>query len=152
MHAERTVVTFRNASFNAKEPREAFINPQNFGDDLAQWLAEGMEKKSIVVERTGEFPGQEDFGWFFNCRVDGDEYCIVVGHHFDAQEFEWVVWTERRCGFLKSMLGGRKKDIDRRIPAVIHDVLSSSSTTTHIRWHKRAEFDRGEFGGATTTP
>jgi hypothetical protein len=34
----RTVVTFESTAFNMAEPKEYFINPCCFGDDVAEWL------------------------------------------------------------------------------------------------------------------
>lgn len=152
MKAERTITTFQSSSFNVKEAKDYFMNQDNFGDDLARWLSEQLEKRNIRIKRDDEFPGQEDFGWFFNCQIDGDDYCIVVGHHFDSQTFEWVTWIERKCGLIKSLFGGRKKDIDFRVPQTIHEVLSSSDTISHIRWHRQIDFDQGRLTEATAVP
>jgi len=34
----RTVVTFESTAFNMITPRDYFVNPCCFGDDLAEWL------------------------------------------------------------------------------------------------------------------
>jgi len=37
-HPLQTHVTFRSAAFNTTAPKDYFINPDNFGEDLAYWL------------------------------------------------------------------------------------------------------------------
>jgi hypothetical protein len=152
MSAERTIVTFRCPTFNVNESKDYFINSENFGDDLAKWLSEQLQKHAIQTQKDGEFPGQEDFGWFFNCKLDQETFCIVIGHHYDDKDFEWVVWIERKCGLFKSLLGGRKKNIDSRIPQAIHDVLFGSDTISHIRWHRQEDFHQGRLTEASTSP
>lgn len=152
MSAERTIVTFRSPNFNMKESKGYFINAENYGDDVAKWLSEQLEGHAIQTQKEGEFPGQEDFGWFFNCQLDGESFCIVIGHHYDDEDFEWVVWIERKCGLFKSLLGGRKKDIDARIPKAIHAVLSGSGAISHIRWHRHEDFHQGRLSEASASP
>jgi hypothetical protein len=41
----RTVVTFESTAFNMAEPKDHFINPCCFGDDLATWLIEELRKQ-----------------------------------------------------------------------------------------------------------
>jgi hypothetical protein len=53
----KTVVTFKSSAFNMSEPREYFINPSCFGDDLAKWLAEQLRSNG---HQASEVPGQED--------------------------------------------------------------------------------------------
>lgn len=152
MTAKRTIVTFRSTFFNAKDSKDYFINSENFGDDLAKWLSERLENHAIRTQKDGEFPGQEDFGWFFNCQFDQESFCIIVGHHYDDKDFEWVVWIERKCGLIKSLMGGRKKDIDPRIPAAIHAILTASDVITHIRWHQQSDFHQGKLIEASALP
>jgi hypothetical protein len=35
----KTVVAFESTAFNMAEPKDYFINPCCFGDDVATWLA-----------------------------------------------------------------------------------------------------------------
>lgn len=46
----RTVVTFESTAFNMAEPKDYFINPCCFGDDLAKWLIDELANR--VRERT----------------------------------------------------------------------------------------------------
>jgi hypothetical protein len=73
----RTVVTFEATAFNMTEPKESFINPCSFGDDVANWLISELRKRSV---RTDEKPGQEDFGWYLNFEITGTGHTFVIGH------------------------------------------------------------------------
>lgn len=152
MKTDRTVVTFRSIVFNTDESREYFVNPENFGDDLARWLSGQFVLHGVKVDQEQDFPGQEDFGWFFNVETIHGPHCVVVGHHFDRGVFEWVVWIERRCSFIEAMFGGRNKKISSRLAALLHVILSSSSGIECIRWHRLADFERGLLDRATATP
>jgi hypothetical protein len=55
----RTVVTFESMAFNMAEPKDYFINPRCFRDDVAKWLINELRKQAV---KTDEQPGQEDFG------------------------------------------------------------------------------------------
>jgi hypothetical protein len=61
----RTVVTFESTAFNMTEPKDHFINPRCFVDDVAAWLIRELRKQGIG---TDEKPGQEDFGWYLNSK------------------------------------------------------------------------------------
>jgi hypothetical protein len=74
------VVTFKSSAFNSSEPKEYFINPSCFGDDVAKWLAAELRSKGHEAE---EGPGQEDFGWYFRFTVSGIEHCFVIGYRPD---------------------------------------------------------------------
>jgi hypothetical protein len=84
----KTVVIFKSSAFNMSEPREYFINPGCFGDDLAKWLAEQLRGKG---HQASEMPSQEDFGWYFTFIISGVEYCFVIGHRpGDGAEGVWI--------------------------------------------------------------
>jgi len=143
--AARTLVTFRNSSFNTSEDMEHFTNPCNFGDDVACWIADGLENRGAIVSRNREFPTQEDFGWFVNFRIVDQSYCLVVGARSkDENNYEWVVWLERDCGILETLLGGRRRNIEQDAVELIHKVLASSPATSAIRWHNWKDFDSGK--------
>ena len=152
MDATRTVVTFRSASFNDKESKSHFINPDNYGDDVALWLAGELEKRNIRIERKGVFPGQEDFGWYFNFVFGNSSFCLVVGSHHQGDGFEWIIWVERRCSFLENLVGGRQRHIPQEVPQMVHSILTESSTATNIIWHNYQEFKRGVETTASANP
>jgi hypothetical protein len=146
----KTVVTFKSSSFNMSEPREYFINPGCFGDDVAKWLVEQLRSKGY---QTSEVPSQEDFGWYFTFVESGVEHCFVIGlRPGDDAEDIWIGWLERSRGFVVSVVGGRQRDIQPDAPWAIHEILSSSSQIQEVRWHLRRDFDGGREEIGTPTP
>lgn len=144
----RTIVTFRSAAFNTTEEKESFINPGNFGDDLALWMMEALRARGIVVE--GE-PGQEDFGWFFTFEAGGVEHDFVLGHRDDT-EGDWIGWVERRAGLLASLFGGRGRGILPEAVRAIHEALAASDAIRDVRWHTREDMDARNETAARQTP
>ena len=74
---DKAMVTFKSSAFNMSEPRDYFINPGCFGDDVAIWLIKQLRTKGY---QASEPPGQEDFGRYFTFRVSEIEHCFVIGH------------------------------------------------------------------------
>lgn len=147
----RTVVTFRSEKFNSNRPQEYFINPCCFGDDLCRWLIAQLTADGIGCDPE---PGQEDFGWYFNFRLGNDLYCLVCGFRPADGDCAgvWVAWLERSTGFLASLFGGRNRNIDASAPAKIHKVLARCAEISHIRWHIKEDFDRGNEEAGTESP
>jgi hypothetical protein len=145
----RTIVTFKSTAFNMTEPRDYFINPCCYGDDVAKWLMIELRKRGI---QSDEKPGQEDFGWYLNFHVPRTDYTLVIGHRAGEghDEGTWIIWLERRRGLMRSLLGSRKRGI--QLPAVdaIHSILSSSPQIRDIRWHFQRGFEKEKDGGAST--
>jgi hypothetical protein len=59
------------------EPKEYFINPRCFGDDVAKWAIDERPKQGVETE---EKHGQEDFGWYLSFEVAGSGHCFATGH------------------------------------------------------------------------
>jgi hypothetical protein len=147
----RTVVTFESTAFNMAEPKEYFINPCCFGDDVANWVIGELRKQSV---RTDEKPGQEDFGWYLNFEVAGSGHCLVIGHRptGESEAGTWIGWLERSRGFIGSVLGGRKRGIQPLAAEAIHKVLSSSPLIRDVRWHFQREFNSGHDERGAPSP
>ncbi len=146
----RTYVIFTSDAFNTSEPRDYFINPTCFGDDVAKWLIEELKRRGIP---TADTPGQEDFGWHFSFHVDDREHDFVLGYRpGDAsEEGAWIGWLERKAGFLTSLLGARKRGIRPNAAETIHAVLTGTSRVSHVRWYYEEDFRAGrEHLGATS--
>jgi hypothetical protein len=142
----RSFVTFKSTAFNTRESRDHFINPENYGDDVARWLMDDLKAQGIEVE--GEL-GQEDFGWYFAFNAGGRSHHFILGHRDDTDE--WLGWLEPVVGFFASLLGGRNKGVEPRAVDAIHRVLAGSDRIHEVRWHYRKDMDRGreELGSAT---
>ena len=147
----KTVVTFKSSVFNMSEPKEYFINPCCFGDDVARWLAEQLRSKGY---QAAEVPGQEDFGWYFRFTKSGIEHCLVIGHRpgDNNEEGLWIGWLERSRGFLASLVGARKRGIQPAAARAIHEILSGSPQIRDVRWHFGRDFDSGREDTGTPEP
>jgi hypothetical protein len=101
------VVTFESAAFNMAEPKEYFINPCCFGDDVAKRLISELRKQGV---ETDEKPGQEDFGWYLNFRMNTG-HTFVIGHrpNGESEAGTWIGWLERRRSLIGSVVGGCKR-------------------------------------------
>jgi hypothetical protein len=126
-------VTFRSDRFNTSEPREHFINPECFGDDVAAWLIQELRARGVDVDPE---PGQEDFGWYLRYQVHGVGYCFVLGliPGDDVEAPCWAGWFERETGFLATLLGGRRRGISPAAIAAVRDVLGSSPVIRDLEW------------------
>ncbi|MRI91089.1 hypothetical protein FGE12_23280 [Aggregicoccus sp. 17bor-14] len=126
-------MTFRSDRFNTSEPREHFINPECFGDDVAAWLIQ--ELRACGVDADPE-PGQEDFGGFLRYRVGGIPHCFLLGL-VPGDELEaacWAGWFEREVGFLATLFGGRQRGVSPEAVAAVGDILASSAFIRDLQW------------------
>jgi hypothetical protein len=126
-------VTFRTDAFNTSRPREYFINPECFGDDVALWLIGALRGRGMDVDPE---PGQEDFGWFLRFRIGGVSHCLVLTliPGDDEQPAQWAVWFERDAGFFSTLLGGRRKGISPNAIRAVRDILESSLEIREVEW------------------
>lgn len=145
----RTVVTFESSAFNMTKPKDYFINPGCFGDDVAEWLIGELRKQGMG---TDEKPGQEDFGWYLNFESAGIGHTFVIGHrpHGETEEGTWIGWLERKRGLIGSMLGGRRRGIQASAAQAIHQILTGSPMVRDVRWHFQYDFARGIEPGASS--
>jgi len=143
----RTVVTFESTAFNMTKPKDYFINPCCFGDDVAEWLIRELRKQGM---RTDEKPGQEDFGWYLNFEAAGIGHTFVIGHlpNGETEAGTWIGWLERQRGMIGSILGGRKRGIQSSAARAIHQTLTGSPMVRDVRWHFERDFPHGIEGGA----
>src|SRR5271168_96334 len=135
----KTVVTFESTAFNMAEPKDYFINPCCFGDDVAMWLIGELRKQGLT---TDDKPGQEDFGRYLNFEVTATAHTLVIGHRptGETEAGTWVGWLERRRGFLGSLMGGgRDRGIHRAAIEAIDRILSNSSLIRDVRWQSRQD-------------
>ena len=130
---------------------EYFINPSCYGDDVAKWLIKVLKAQGI---RTDEAPSPEDFGWYFNVFSDGNiGHTLVIGYRPNGKNEPgiWIIWLERKRGFIGSLLGARTRGVKASAAQAIHRVLSGSQFVFNLRWHFRYDFeaDRQELGSVS---
>jgi hypothetical protein len=145
----RTIVTFRSAAFNISERRSYFINDGCYGDDLARWL---MAELAARGTPTAAEPGQEDFGWYFTYHVGAAAHQFIIAYRPEPEPHGlWIGWIERGAGLVGSILGARRRATADAL-ATIHVALSQSDRVSDVRWHRRAEFERGGENNGTIDP
>ena len=129
----KTIFQFRSRKFNCTVPRDYFINPNCYGDDVAEWLIQRLSE--VGISSTGE-PGQEDFGWFFTFVVNDVEHCVVIGFQPNDPDLgdRWIGSVERHVGFLGSILGRRKRGIRPEAIETLDSILTKSNEIEFIGW------------------
>jgi hypothetical protein len=140
----RTLVTFRSNRFNTATSKPNYINPECFGDDLAEWLVRELADAGIASDSK---IGQEDFGWYLGFQCGPYKYDFVVGYNPDGY---WMGWLERRRGFIAALFGARHRGIRADAANAIHSVLTSGEGISEVRWHLQKDFDalREDMGGS----
>lgn len=130
----RRHVTFSSESFNTTEPMVYFINDCCFGDDVARWLLEELRERGVSVAAE---PDQEDFGWYISFEVEGQDYDFVITYRpaDDGEQGVWIGTLERAVGLVATLLGGRKKGIQREAAELLHEILKSSPRVADVRWY-----------------
>jgi hypothetical protein len=147
----RTLVTFESAAFNMAEPKDYFINPRCFGDDVGKWLIGELRKQGL---KTDETPDQEDFGWYMDFEVAGIGHTFVIGHRpsGESEAGTWLGWLERSRGFIGSILGARNRGIQPSAAEAIHKILLGSPLIRDVRWHFQSDFDQGHEERGASSP
>jgi hypothetical protein len=135
----KTSFQFLSDHFNISVPRDHFINPGCFGDDLAAWMIGKLKERGI---ETSSAPGQEDFGWYFTFTINNVQHCVVVG--FQPNDIErgdrWIGWIERSPGLIGSILGGRSRGILPEAVELLDEILRSSPDIHELTWHTQESY------------
>src|SRR5438552_209089 len=113
----RNTVRFNSEKFNSSEPKDYFINPCCFGDDVGQWLRPRLE--ALGYRTCG--PEQEDWGWYLECARDGVTHTLNIGH-IDEPDGCWQIVLERPRSLVDRLLG-RNSAIDSQLAADIDAIL-----------------------------
>ena len=122
----KTAFTFQSNAFNTT-PRDYFMNPACFGDDVALWLISQLRVNGCAVD---EQPEQEDFGWYVRFDVGGTKHDVVVGYRPDDES--WICWIERSGGPFGAAFGKRKQ-VAPEVVDIIQRILSASPEICGLR-------------------
>lgn len=142
----RTCAIFDSDAFNLTEPKDYFINPCCFGDDLAHWMLGKLKERGFEVD---EEPGQEHFGWYIIFAADNQLICVVIG---GFEETRWWITVERHLGFFASVTGARNRNVPEAAVKAIHALLSDAPEIAHLAWYPHAEFKKGNIDESAGTP
>lgn len=131
----KTEVHFQSDAFNSTQPKDHFVNPDCYGDDVCRWLIQELRRRDI---RTDDEPLPEDFGWYVVFWVDGAKHFFVTGFQRgdDAGAGHWIGWLER-AGVLRELLGRQRSGISPRAVQAIDGILTSSADVRAVSWHER---------------
>jgi hypothetical protein len=118
-------ILFRTSRFNLSVTKPHFINPDCFGEDLADWLKNKFVKRGTDVGRLG----QEDWGWYLEVKNAEDSYLLGMNGIRDEASSgeenlgEWrIIVKENRS--LGQWLGGEgRKDVDDAMLTTIEEIL-----------------------------
>jgi len=141
----RSYLTFVGASFNVSEEKPAYFKPDNFGDDVAAFLARGLRRVGWEIP---DDIGQEDDGWFVTFQKPGHCYDLIV-QLVNAETHLWLVWVERSVGFIPSLLGFRKKPVPIEAAVAIFDAIRGAPEIENPQWFTKDEFLGGQAGRPT---
>ncbi len=132
-------ILFETARFNLSEPKEYFINPGCFGEDLIGWLSEELKAHGVVTQRIY----QEDWGWEMEVRHGGTTYFIGAEgtprrDPAAPNEGEWRIFVERRRSILDRALGRNKMSTTDPLLWMIESTLHAESDIRNVRREPRA--------------
>lgn len=133
----RRCVTFRSALFESRTPGPHFINPDNFGEDLAAWLQVRLPARFAAAD-----PIQEDYGCGVWTRVGEDAYWIALGKMDEEDEGApadlptWLVVAAYEPGFnlLRRLTHRPRREDLESLCAGIDDALRSDPGITDVQW------------------
>jgi hypothetical protein len=143
MPAMRRSVTFRSDRFESRTPGPHFINPGNFGEDLAVWLRGRLPERLAPGE-----PIQEDYGWGVWVRSGEDPYWIAAGKMEEDEDAEpaplptWLITVAYDPGLnllRRLMHRPRRADLDA-VCAAIHDALRDEAGISEVQWWPEEPF------------
>ena len=144
----RPFASFHSAAFNLSEQRDIFIQDSNFGNDVAEWLADRLSDEGFEVS---DQIHQDETGWFVPFEKDADKFDLgVTALSVDNQT--WLVWIEPTPGFFGKMLGRHRTPVPEAVLRKLHQILAKSPAVEALRWHTREQFKRGDFDEGEISP
>lgn len=127
-------ILFDTNRFNLSETRKHFINPNCFGEDLAEWLRAKLLDRGIPTIE----PDQEDWGWYIEAKVGDASYFIGIGGNADettndVNQGEWRLMVQKHRTLGDKLSGKNRPSPDDPIFGVIEDILRGEPDIMNIR-------------------
>jgi hypothetical protein len=127
----RNAVRFNSSLFNSTDPRDYFIKPDSYGDDVGEWLKPRLEAAGYQVAG----PAQEEWGWRLECAKAGAAHTLNIGYLGEQKDGSWEIFITRYRSFGERLLG-RNGSIDLELARELHSILSSSPKIQVLSWVK----------------
>ena len=136
----RNHVTFKCTKFNLTVQHENFINENNFGEDLANWLFSELAKLNAV--KVGEL-GQEDWGWYLPLEYSELSFYLNLGE-YPSDETDWLLWVESpRVGLFKKLKKVNYIQETNLVSNIVNKILLTEKSISESRWHLEKNFKVG---------
>ena len=159
----KTHVTFLAEGFNKIERKPNFINDDNFGEDLAQWIiAEFNKFKDISADPE---PLQEDWGWLVFVSTEQFSGNIGMGSYevgtSNGEKDGWLCFWDTPKMKKPFLFFGKAKAAEynlriqedsKKILLRFHEIISASPRISQIRWHDETDFRKGNEDSWTSKP
>lgn len=141
----RNTVQFKSTTFNTTQIQPHFINDCCFGEDVALWLRPQLAALGHEVEQ----PGQEDWGWYLDCRQHGITHTLNIGCVFEDDGPVWQIYLERQVPLLNRLLQ-RNREVEPNLTQALHQLLTTAPEATEIRWYRSDR--QGQESEPSTVP
>jgi hypothetical protein len=127
-------VTFQSERFETRNPAPHFINPGNFGEDMAAWL-----RGRLPASLEAGPPIQEDYGWGIWTRAGDDRYWIAIGLMDEADDEEARTWLmtvawDPGLNILKRLFHRPSPDDLSTVCHTVDRALHGEPAIRDIRW------------------
>lgn len=121
-------VDFRSELFKPFLSEDAQVNPECYGAELSWWLSKQLALKGVETS----YPNYEDWGWFLEYIVDGNEYWLCCSNVMGESNLWRLNLTPRSKGILRKS----KPLIDNASPLLValSEILSESANIWDVRW------------------
>lgn len=120
----RSDLLFATDRFNLSQPRDYFINECCYGDDAAAWFVAQLRARGLTVSE----PDQEDWGWYFDAKLEGAAYFVGVGGNCDNESSdpnwgEWRLMVQKHRTLWEKLTGANKLDNQDKFIALLQEVI-----------------------------
>jgi hypothetical protein len=135
--AKRTCVTFQSSRFNSTEPRDYYVNPDCFGDDVCRLFSEELRNHQIKSED----PIPEDWGWRLYVKSADGKFSLNTNYHVDGF---WLLFVKAHNDGLLNLFRKQERGVPLELTRMVNSILMASGATD-VAWHIEQEFDRGIY-------
>ncbi len=132
----KTYVTFTTDLFETEIPKDNFINPNGFGEDGANWLANELKCSGFVI---GEIT-QEDWGWIFSATINRRKFWVGIGLTTDKDK-RWLCFCESTILKIFKRFQSSNNANLTRLCVEIDSILNKTKDIREIKWFTEREYN-----------